>query len=157
MPWGISGPDHVLHAQIIGLTLILAAVLGQEKTCAEPAHGPGQVAKTLAGRTRDERSAADQRAKNLALGHARRRVPGVDVPELMADQAGQFRLAVQLGQDAARNGDAPSGKGVGVDIGRVHYIELVRHVRAMRDPGQTGAHAADVADQGRVLTYAVVG
>ena len=50
----------------------------------------------------------------------------------------------------------PPGKGVGIDIGRVHHIEVIGHVGTMRAPGQGHAHAGHVGVQGRVLGHAIV-
>ena len=48
-------------------------------------------------------------------------------------------------------------KGVGIDVGRVHHMKIIGHVRTVGDPVQSRTHTRHIGIQGGILGLAVVG
>jgi len=77
--------------------------------------------------------------------------------KLVAQQSRQFGLILQRQENSPRGGDTAARKGIGVDIGGVHALERVRHLRSMRDGSHFFARLLKVAVQFSVLRYTVIG
>ena len=81
-------------------------------------------------------------------------MPGRDVPDLVSQHAGQFRLVGEERQDTARDVDEPAGKRERVDGGLVDHRELPWQARALRELGEPQADAAHVLLQLRIVVDA---
>ena len=71
-------------------------------------------------------------------------MPGVDVPQFMADQGRQGGLALKLQEDTPGDPYAARWKGVGVNVGGVQRHEPVGKVLAMGYGGDLFPHTCNV-------------
>ena len=131
-PRGIpSGLGRVLHAQPVGLQLVVASVLQEEH--AQRGLG-GALQRPRLGNEDAEQRETDAGARRLRV--LLRRVARRDVTDLVAEHAGKLRLVVEKRQDAARHVDVAAGKREGVDRGLVHDREVPRQLRAAATPAR---------------------
>jgi hypothetical protein len=97
MPAGSQPARAVADAEAVGLRLVVSTVLQQEKSETRAA---GLRDRRPAGGKNGRADQADLRQRRLRI--LRRRMPGRDVPDLMAQHAGELRLVVQECEDAER-------------------------------------------------------
>ncbi len=114
----------VLHAQPVGLQLVVASVLQEH----DAKRGLGEVLEGARLRHEDAQQ-GDAKPRGCGLGVALRRMSGGDVPDLMPEHAGKLRLVAQVRKDAAREIDVAPRQGEGVDCRLVDNREA---------PGQPG-------------------
>ena len=139
IPAGLGG---VLDAQPVGLELVVAAVLEEERAEA----GVGQIAERGHAGHED----AGQQHAERAAGRARvllRHVAGGDVAHLVAEHAGELGLVAQVREQPARDVDEAAGQRERVHGRRVDHGEGPRQVRTVRDGGDPFADAGHVALQ----------
>ena len=79
--------------------------------------------------------------RGALLAHA---VARRDVADFMSHHGGQFRLAVEIGHDAARDVDITAGQREGVDFGRIQHGEAIVQAGAMALLGEPLPDAVDV-------------
>ena len=126
---------QVLGAQLVGLQFLFAAVGRQ------PARG--DALRHLAGRAGGaaDTLALEHRAQHRGRQHAE---PGVllargalravargDMANLVANDTGQFGLAVKVGHESARDVDITAGQREGVDLVAVEHGEGPRQLTAV--------------------------
>ena len=142
---------HVLHAVVVRLELVVAAVLGLQHLCAHRralAHHLAELRAPVHGRT----DARDGRADlyELALLHLLRTVPCGRVHDLVAEHRRELGLVLQLDEQAAVDGDLAAWQRPGVELAAVEHHEFVGQ-RAV------GHGSEPVADLPHVLGDARVG
>ena len=133
------GLRRVVHAELVGLHLVVASVLQEEHA----ERGFGRALQRLRLGNED----AEQRETDAGAGRLRvllRRVARRDVTDLVAEHAGQLRLVVEERQDAARQVDVAAGKRERVDRRLVHDREVPRQLRTLRRAREPHADALDV-------------
>ena len=113
----VAGPVHVLRAQAVGLQFHVATVTADQFGAV---HFGGGVNGAAA---REHVGGAGQHLAGHAGGLAPRVMARRDMGDFMCEDAGQFGLAVQVGEQAAVDVDKAPGCGEGVDPGRIQHRE----------------------------------
>ena len=144
-PGIVVHPTHVAQAEIIGLALVVARVF--EKQHAEGLSRETAVAPELGASDRADNEA---HLRELLFCQLARRMPGGDVPDLMAHHTGKLRLGVQVGEDAARDIDEATGEREGVDHGIVDHAKRPRQIGTLRAGREPRAKLLDVALEPRI-------
>ena len=70
---------------------------------------------------------------------------GGDVPDLMAEDRGQRRFALEVDEETAGDGDEAAGEGEGIGAGVVNHAEFPGEFGAFAEPGQAPADLLDIA------------
>ena len=144
----VAGARQVAHAEGIGLELLVPRIAED----GELGGAGGGLGRRLAA----EQHADAQRRRRaehrlaVALGRVARR----DVADLVRQDAGQLRLVVGQGQQAAGHVDIAAGQGEGVDDGRIEDGEMPLQLRQLRGPGQQVSEAVDVGPELGVVVFA---
>ena len=111
---------HPLTAERIRLPLVIPAVLEKEELDADPGQA-GDLGKGFAQGAAHGQTDLDEHH----LAQPADAVPGVDMPQLMAQDDGQLGLRAHQSQDAAGDIDVSARNGEGVDNGRIQDGELI--------------------------------
>ena len=141
---------HVLHAVEIGLELVVAAVLRLQQLRADGralAHDIAEVRAAVGGRADRRNRGAD--LQQLAFLHLLSPVARGGVHDLVAEHRSQFRLVLQLDQQAAVDRDLAARQRPGIQLAAVQHHELVGQ-RSVGDGCEPIAHLLHVLRDARI-------
>jgi hypothetical protein len=152
LPRVVARLGRVADTQLVRLGLVVAAVLEEQE--AEPLLGDAAVGPESGD---EDRARQDADPRDLLPRDLLSAVPGGDVPDLVAEHAGELRLGVHVGEDAAGDVDVAPRDGEGIHHRRVEDAEMPGERRQMGDLAQPLAHAVHVALHFLVRIEAVLG
>jgi hypothetical protein len=141
----------VVHAQLVGLGLVVAAVLEEqqsERLLRQPA-----VALEAVGQHGRH---AETEARELLLRDLLRAVAGGDVAHLVAQHARKLRFGVEVSENAARDVDVPPRHGEGVHGRVVEQSEVPVELRDVRCRSHLPPNAVHVGREPGVVVSAVL-
>jgi len=145
----IARLGRVLHAQGVGLPLVVAAVFHEE----EP--HPDFCQTRQQGHT-EHLGDEQPDLRHLRAAQLLGRVPCRDVSDLVPHDPGQFRLAVEGGQDSPREEEIAPGGCEGVHDGGIEELDAVVELRAVGELSQFATHVAHIGGEARVVVQAVL-
>ena len=140
-----------LHAEPIGLTLLLLAVRRQHDASGKRACSGDDPAEIRAHDAERGRRHAEQQRERSRGRRAAHVVVGDDVADLMSRHSDQLVLAVQEGEESAAHVDVATGQGKGVELVVVEKAEGPVAVLRGGAADQPCAHVADVAGEAGIL------
>ena len=121
----VAGPRHQLRAQEVGLLLVLAAVLEQQRAEAELAALLDRRSDAPADHRAGDRAGERAELRVLGLGRVGGAVPQQDVRQLVGHHAGHLALGRRRFDHAAIHEHRPARQGEGVDVLEVDGLERV--------------------------------
>ena len=126
----VANFGRVLHAQLIGLPLVVAAEFQKQQLHA--LHG--LVAK-LRHLGREYHGAHQPHLAQNGLGLLPGRVPGRNVPDFVAQDPGKLGFVVEMSHNTPREIHVAAGHGKRVNHRRIDDLELILQAAAVRDGG----------------------
>ncbi len=146
----VAGRRHVLHAELVGLALLVAAVLHEHQVRGQKPPLREELAPLDPGGFQGHEPDGGQDAREHLPGVARGLVAGRHVPDLVAQHGRELRLVLHARQKPPGDRDLPPGQGVGVDLGGVHHVELVGKPRPVAQGREPSADLGHVGLEGRI-------
>ena len=139
----------VFHGERVGLPLVVAAVFHEKEPHPDLCQARQQGHAEHLGDDHPD-------LRHLRFAQLLGRVPCRDVADLVPHDAGQFRLAVEGGQDPPREEEIAPGGGEGVHDRGIEDLDAVVELRAVGELSQPAAHVVHIGGEARVVVEAVL-
>lgn len=147
-----AGGGRVADSERVGLRLVVAPVLEHQQP--ERLFGGAAVATE---RRREDAGQPESQPGQLLLRDLPRRVSRGDVADFVPEHAGELRLRVEVGEDAARDVDVAAGHRERVDDRIVEHGEVPVEVGQLADLREPLSDAVHVSREPGVVVLAVLG